>query len=331
MFSIRNRLVQAEHVSSPKVHSEEAHVQTGRDAEKSLLCALEKRGVNRSDIFCGLRVPDDFQMRKHEIDLVVLTGNGIYVIEVKNWSGTVTVSKDGKSWIQRKSERSSEHASIEYDLKHDNVLEQQRLRANLLRNHLIRKDICLPMKVFRPYVVFMNDRIKLPDDLASMKEIILPERYTQFLESFQFTYLSSIRDALVPGFISGQLSYSSMESTRAVLKSIGTWDVIQLNGGKQLIGDFKSCSQISPNRQETEKLQFVHQRNAITATLWAILGYTPQVSVSMLQRGGTGWIWNASNGSINIPYNMSITFRIAGEELDSQIPANEIDYIQISI
>ncbi|XP_071963064.1 uncharacterized protein [Antedon mediterranea] len=331
MFNVRNRLVQAEHVSSPKVHSEEAHVQVGRDAEKSFLSALEKRGVNKGDVFCGLRVPDEFQTRKHEIDLVVLTGNGIYVIEVKNWSGAIRVSNDGKSWIQHKNDKTSGHATIEYDLKHDNVLDKLKLRANLLRNHLIRKDVCLPSKVFHSYVVFMNDRVSLPDDIASLKEVILPERYNQFLESFQFTYLSTLRDAIIPGFVSGQLSYSTMECARTVLKSIGTWDVIQLNGGKQLVGDFKSGSQIAPNRKETEKLQFVHQRNTITATLWAILGYTPQVSVSMLQRGGTGWLWNASNGTINIPYNMSITFRMAGDEMDSQIPANDIDYIQISI
>ena len=43
-------------------------------------------------------------------------------------------------------------------------------------------------------------------------------------------------------------------------------------------GDFKSCPHISPKRNETGKLDFKHQRSSTVTSLWAVLGYSPQVT-----------------------------------------------------
>lgn len=51
----------------------------------------------------------------------------------------------------------------------------------------------------------------------------------------------------------------------------------------------------------------------------------------MYQRGGEGWFGHTTCGSIYIPYNADISFRVAGEEADAKIPANDIESLVLSI
>jgi hypothetical protein len=74
VFSVTSRLVQAQQASAPIKHQEEGHIKAGRSAEEDLTKALRHHGVPHAHIFRGLRVPDGFQTRKFEIDLVVITG-----------------------------------------------------------------------------------------------------------------------------------------------------------------------------------------------------------------------------------------------------------------
>ena len=74
MLGIGSRLVQAQQASSPTHHIEDECVKAGRDAEKQLVELLLKRGVPSAHVFRGLRVPDGFQTRKYEIDVVAITG-----------------------------------------------------------------------------------------------------------------------------------------------------------------------------------------------------------------------------------------------------------------
>ena len=74
IFSLTSRLVQAQQASAPTKHQEEGYVKAGRSAEEELTTALRHHGVFSGHIFRCLRVPDGFQTRKFEIDLVVLTG-----------------------------------------------------------------------------------------------------------------------------------------------------------------------------------------------------------------------------------------------------------------
>lgn len=57
----------------------------------------------------------------------------------------------------------------------------------------------------------------------------------------------------------------------------------------------------------------------------------PQVFVKLYQRGGESWLGHSTSGSVNIPYNAEITFRVAGEQADAKIPANDIENMVLSI
>ncbi|XP_077980302.1 uncharacterized protein LOC144435588 [Glandiceps talaboti] len=333
MFGLNSRLVQAEQVSNPPAHPEDEQMKASRNAENTLVERLKTEGqVPASDLFCRLRIPDAFHTRRHEIDIVVLTAYGIFTIEVKNWSGEVKLSKKGDHWLQRKHVYHGDNGtSVEYDTQHGNAMDTIIAKTQLLRSQLIKNGCCLKDKYFHPRVVFMNQRVKLNEKIAGIPEVILPETLSYFVKSFQWSLLGKMTSSIIPAIISGQLSYAMMEAARNILIKTGTWDVVHLNGGKLLEGDFKGCAHFSPNRGETEMIQFSHQRNATMSSLWAIVGYVPQATITMYRRGGAGWLWHSTLGSVTIPYNADVVFRVAGEETDSKIPANDIDMIVLSI
>ncbi|XP_002738995.1 uncharacterized protein LOC100374335 [Saccoglossus kowalevskii] len=332
MFGLQSRLVQAQQASSPTRYLEEEHVKAGREAEQIVFELLKTEGgIHPDDMFCRIRIPSEFHTRRYEIDIVILTAYGLFAVEIKNWSGEVNTTKDKESWVQRKRKHGDNGASVEYELQHNNAAASIQSKTQLLRNHLIRNGCCLKEKFFHHRVLFVNKNVKLHEDIASIPEVILPETMSYFVKSFQWSLLGKITSALTPSLLSGQLSYSVMDSARSILSKTGTWDVIELHGGKQLQGDFRGCEHFTPNRAETEILQFSHQRSPKLSSTWAVLGYTPQVEVTMFTRDGLGWFWNSTVGSVNIPYNSDVVFRVADENTDSKIPAHKIDKIILSV
>lgn len=76
-----------------------------------------------------------------------------------------------------------------------------------------------------------------------------------------------------------------MESVREVLRGVGTWDLVRLNCGEQLKGDYRSCQYIALNRQDTDTLEFSTGAALSAGSLWSLLGLSPQVSQSQAQEG----------------------------------------------
>jgi Holliday junction resolvase-like predicted endonuclease len=204
VFHLTSRLVQAQQASAPTQHQEDESVKAGRSAELDLINALRQQGVSSEHIFRGLRVPDNFQTRRFEIDLVVLTDEGLFTIEVKNWSGRVSLGSDGQSWIHRRRSHSDNGASVSFDEPHPNLLASLQQKTQLLRQHLLRKDACLAERHFHPRLVFVNDRVELQDSLASKLEVVSPLRYPDFLLSFQKGAGWTVANAFLPSFITGE-------------------------------------------------------------------------------------------------------------------------------
>ncbi|XP_041473952.1 uncharacterized protein LOC121422813 [Lytechinus variegatus] len=332
MFNLTSRLVQAKEASNPASHHEDETVKAGRQAEESLIKDLvHKAGVPSSCIYQGLRVPDTFQTRRYEIDVVILTEYGIYCIEVKNWSGKISLSKNGKSWVRQKNIKDSNtQSSVTYDESHTNILQELKSKTQLIRNHLLRNEACLAEKFFFSRVVLMNPKSELDNSLWKENEIVTPDRYPLFLDSLKSSYSGKVAGSIVPSFITGQLSYSAMESARHALNQIGTWDIVHLHGGKQIIGDYKGNKDLILNRKTASRMEFKHQRSSVLGSLWAVMGFTPQVAVTIYKRGGEGWLWNATCAQVSVSYDAEISFRAAGAEVDAKIQANDIESITLS-
>ena len=331
MFELKKRLEEASISCNPRHYSEDEQSKIGHDAEKVFASNLLKSGFSPKAIFYGLRVPNEYQTGKKEIDLVLLHETGLYTLEIKNWAGKVTLSPDDDKWIQSKFNVCGDSVSVSYDIEHENALFSLRRKTRLLKDHLFRHNVTIHDSFFKPRVVFVNENLKIDEKIEKEAEVILPDQCAQFIESFQRGYVKSILDSIIPSFISGHLSNAMLNLAENCLNSIGTWDIVCLNGGQQLYGDFKECPYFSVDRKNTDCLQLTHKRSRILSMTWAILGYSPSVMVLFRQRGGTGWLWNNYRAVVHIPYDTEFIFRVCGDDVDSKIMANDIERIILSI
>lgn len=332
MFSITKRLEQAKQASCPKEHQELEHIKAGRNAETSFVANLRRQsGIDASSIFCGLRVPDEYQRRRREIDVVLLVNSGIFCLEVKNWSGNVKISEDGHSWIQNKNRKMSDNSFVANFVEHENGSIAVKQKALLLKDHFSRKGVFVYEKQLKYFVIFVNKNCELDSKIREDPTVVTPEKTEDFIKSFKKGYIEALHEAITPSLISGQLSFSVLSSLKSVFSSIGTWDIIELNGGKRLYGDFKECPGVSLDRSKTEALEISHQRNYTLSLAWAAIGYTPRVTVSLLERHGAGWLWNSYTAIVKIPYDTEIVFRVCADEVDSKISINDVVRINLSI
>ncbi|KAM7370660.1 hypothetical protein PAMP_010189 [Pampus punctatissimus] len=285
-------------------------------------------GLRKEDVYCNLRIPDKFQTSKDDINVVVLTGKGIFCIDVKPWRGTV--SAHNQNWHVQVKEEDQNFTNTCIEQIEDPLKAITTKAANLC-DHLKRSEVPVPQSLFLPRVIFLSPDCELDEELKKRRELVSHSQIDNFLRSFREGYMAWISDALTPSWLSGHLSYRQMESVREVLRRVGTWDLVRLHCGKQLKGDYQGCQYIALNRQETDTLEFSRLKTLSADSLWALLGHVPQVTVKMYKRGSHGWLGKSLSATTTIPSNTCVIFRISGEESDAKIPANTIHSITLSI
>ncbi|XP_037320233.2 uncharacterized protein si:zfos-911d5.4 isoform X2 [Pungitius pungitius] len=284
-------------------------------------------GMRKEDVYSNLRIRDQFQAAKNEINIVILTGQGIFCIDVKAWRGTV--SAHSPNWHVQVKEEEQNLTNTRIEQIEDPLKAIMTKTANL-RGHLKRSGVSVHQSLFFPRVIFLSPDCQLDEELRKRRELISHGQTDNFLRSFRGGYMAWISDALTPSWLSGRLSYSQMESVREVLRRVGTWDRVSLHCGEQLKGDFQGCQYIALDRRETETLEFSRVKTLSADSLWALLGHAPQVTVKMYKRGSQGWLGKSLNATITIPSNTDVIFRISGEDKDAKIPANTIHSILLS-
>ncbi|XP_028991089.1 uncharacterized protein si:zfos-911d5.4 isoform X2 [Betta splendens] len=285
-------------------------------------------GLKNSDIYSNLRVPDQFENSDDDINVVILTGQGIFCVDVKAWSGTV--SAHNRKWhVQvREEARNVTNTCIE---QVEDPLKAITTKAADLCGHLRRSGVSVRRSLFFPRVVFLSPDCELDEDLRRSRELVSHSQTDDFLRSLREGYVAWISDALTPSWLSGHLSYRQMDSAREVLGRVGTWDLLRLHCGGLLKGDFQGCQYIALDRAETDTLEFSRVKVLSPDLLLTLLGHTPQVTVKMYKRGSQGWLGKTLSATTTIPSNTCVIFRIAGDEADARIPAKTIHSITLSI
>lgn len=285
-------------------------------------------GLRKEDVYCNLRIPDQFQTAKNDINFVILTGQGIFCIDVKPWRGMV--SAHNQNWHVQVKEEDQNFTNTCIEQIEDPLRAIMTKTANLC-SYLKTSGVSVRQSLFFPRVIFLSPDCELDEGLRKKRELVSHSQIDDFLRSFKEGYMAWISDALTPSWISGHLSYRQMESVREVLRRVGTWDLVRLHCGEQLKGDYQGCQYIALNRQETDTLEFSRVKTLSADSLWALLGHAPQVTVKMYKRGCHSWLGKSLNATTTIPSNTFVIFRISGEEADAKIPANTIHSITLSI
>ncbi|XP_032808312.1 uncharacterized protein LOC116941369 [Petromyzon marinus] len=328
------RLCEAKKASSPPACPEHQEVNFERALVRDFITQLrEVAGLAHEDILCGVRVPDERHSSRRDVSVIVFTGSGLYCIDLKTWSGLVTPRQGhweihdprGGSWL-----------GGGYTPCVDPV-KLIKLKSEQLRKHLSGLGVELHKEAVHARLLLLNPACELQvpsTELIPSTErepvVVQAVQVAAFVRSLQRGWMARVTDSLTPHWLNGRLSADAVRRARAGLRALGTWDVLELQGGRRLLGDFHSCSHLGMDRAHIETLEFKHQHSAVLGYLWALLGYMPTVSVQMYERGTDGWAWRPSAGITVLPASAVLIFRGCGEAEDSRVPITHVSRVLLS-
>ena len=185
----------------------EGHVVSGRLAEFRLL-KLTRAVAGNALVLEGIRIPDPEEGGRREIDMVIATADEILFVEQKHWSGSFTITSEGRFFQQRKTGGT---------LMHKNIVSWTARKGDILCDlHENRTDKEAPPS--RTVLVFSNKNL----EWAPLPEEVPAEAY----DELGFIDMVEKMTKLPPS-----------EELRETLMGFGTWDTIHLNGGKTVHGD----------------------------------------------------------------------------------------------
>jgi hypothetical protein len=225
-------------------------------AEESVKEALNNIGFHETFLRRRIFVAESNCNR--EIDVIAIIDK-IYVIEVKNWSGSVWCN--GPRWFQLpvKAERALEFGDI---------TEECHFKAMSLLRHLenVHK-ILLPPGSVVSCVVFTSPAVKLdPNSAKRLPNVFTLESFREFIGKSRSG--SSWRDLLapvVPSFFhpSRSITLEQKNSVAHALGNVRTWDIVMLHNGTTIHGDLVSL--------ECPNFYFSYDRKHIVSVIfkWA--------------------------------------------------------------
>ena len=100
-----------EFISRRKRFEPEGHVVSGRLAEFRLM-KLTRAVSGDALVLEGVRIPDPDDGGRREIDMVIATKDEIIFVEQKHWSGSFTITSEGRFFQRRKNGGTLMHKDI---------------------------------------------------------------------------------------------------------------------------------------------------------------------------------------------------------------------------
>ena len=267
------------------------------DLAEMRLCKLS-RAAGRDNgwhIFESVRIPDPEGGRR-EIDMVVIGGNTMLVVEQKHWAGSFVITKEHHFVQHRKNGTKHNHDGVA-----DRIARKARILKALHEKRLsLSEEDSIAMRVIVAMTHQHLDWPEIPDDLAA--EMVDEAGFIQILESTS------------PGEMNEEL--------KETLGGFNTWDEVHLHGGLMLKGDVFSlglggqlrswfAERKSPVRATTE-----HNRS-----LFSLFSNNP--SEVTLNTGG-------KNIVAKIPYGMALEMHVVGEKSPRKIDWANITHISVS-
>jgi len=182
----------------------------GELAEQRLAKLARAAGrPNGWHVFESVRIPDEEQGGKREIDLVIIGGNTLLVVEQKHWSGTFEINGDHEFIQHRKNGTTHNHSTV-----HERISRKARMLASM--HHGLAPNETPPS--VEVVLAFTNRNLTWPEEVQALEGRVLDEGgFIAMLEQEQPGELNQALYDTVAGF--------------------GTWDEVVLNGGLVRKGD----------------------------------------------------------------------------------------------
>ena len=227
----------------------------GELAEQRLskLCRAAGK-TNGWHVFESVRIPDAEQGGKREIDLVILGGHTLLVIEQKHWSGSFTINTD-EEFIQERNNGTSHN--------HSKVAKRIERKARMLAAMIDVAD--LEVEVL---LAFTHPKLEWPSNVDALDSEVLNERG-------MIDRLEQVK----PGAI--------CEEALTFMNRTATWDEVVFHGGLMSKGDAldiglgQDINTWVATSEEAVEVEVEHRRSFFS--LWS-----PQPSIAVVKQGSRG-------------------------------------------
>ena len=246
-------------------------------------------------IYESVRIPDPDGGRR-EIDMVIIGGNSILVVEQKHWAGSFRINKE-HHFIQKR-KNGSEHS---HDGVADRIARKARLLMELHKNRLNLSDEEMPE--LRVIVAMTHQKLewpKIPKNLAA--EMVNEKGFLDILK------------AVSPGELN-----SGLVDT---MNGFNTWDEVHMNGGLMNKGDVLSLGlgnqleEIFRQRKTAVTGNTIHKRGLLSV-------FDKQPSSASIKIG-------SKNAELRVGFGANLHMHVVGESEPKDIPWACIDRIVLS-
>ena len=160
-------------------------------------------------VFESVRIPDVEQGGKREIDLVIVGGNTLLVVEQKHWSGSFEINAEEEFLQHRKNGTTHNHSTV-----NQRIARKSRMLV-AMHNERVGADDGVDVRVV---LAFTNRNLDWPSNVMDLGSIVKDEA--------GFIGLLEEEDP-------GELNEGLLET----IAGFGTWDEVELNGGLMCKGD----------------------------------------------------------------------------------------------
>jgi hypothetical protein len=328
--NIAKRFAQAEENS--RVFSEDEKDAAGREAERIVARDLRPRLSGTGwELVQNIRVPDPSMRRQRELDFVITAPDRVVVLELKRWSGKVFM-RDGDVIQERRSGEVVNHGDLFGDLAD---------RVELLRHrHLAAKGDQVRIQGL---LVFFDEhgKLSLSSEIAGRPDVVdyarmmesMPQRGALSLGLAQPSFLSTVLngilamlghsfDAPKTSGPHGPCPSPAIEGFRRALAEFGTWDIVELHGGRTYYGDVLGETGAEHpaikgalfNRAATSRVEIDCERGVFGA-----LFGTHDDGATAKAIGRNGFV-----GDWRLPADMPIVMRAAGQRTSESFPAGSV-------
>ena len=268
----------------------------GELAEMRLAKLSRAAGKNNGwKIHESVRIPDPDGGRR-EIDMVIIGGNTMLVVEQKHWAGSFRINKEHHFIQRRKNGQEHSHAGVA-----DRIARKARLLMELHKTRAELTDEQMPE--LRVIVAMTHHKLewpKIPSDLAA--EMVNEKGFLDILKTVD------------PGELNEQLTET--------LGGFNTWDEVHMHGGLMNKGDVLSLG-LGPQLEdifETRNCQVTGQTTHKRG--WFSI-FDKQPSSAAIKIG-------SKNAELRIGQNASLEMHVVGESSPRNIPWACIDKIVLS-
>ena len=228
---------------------------------------------------------------RREVDLIILMKDRIVLVEVKNYSGNITMNEVGEPHQNGKNRL----------WKFDRLDDAKRRLVDIMRETGIQLG-----------KGEVHSILALLGNGTADKSITIAPRLTGATVAKS---LPEIGDFLSqPLGDDGALSPKHIEAIKKFLEMCGTWDTLVLANGVELEGDILSKEPFSDWRQRYSKGRFSNQRGWIGTVLFG-----PDVVANLVA-------WNGQESSLSIKPDMELHMRQPGAKLSTAVYS--IDHLQ---